>query len=85
MRVGEALKLARVCRQQSKIASYAVTAAVLTVLADRYEAMARPATRLRTAMRKQRWVENPKRRFGWTERETVSKPLASPAFVSLRT
>lgn len=40
MRVGEALELARVCRQQSKIASNAMTAAVLTDLADRYEAIA---------------------------------------------
>ena len=39
MRVGEALELARVCRQQSKIASNAMTAAVLTDLADRYEAI----------------------------------------------
>lgn len=81
MRVGEALELARVCRQQSKIASNAVTAAVLTDLADRYEAMASHATKDRHE--KRRSVENRERRFEQTERETVGKPLASPAFVSL--
>lgn len=40
MKVGEALELARVCRQQSQITMDRRTAAVLADLARRYEAIA---------------------------------------------